>query len=69
MRNVHYDLQENLLAVLLEKMPFCFPQFTFQRLINSSGEEESYDRVLRNIPEERNFDVSLLCLARYQRLH
>lgn len=31
--------------------------------------EESYDKVLRNIPEERNFDVSLLCLARYQRLH
>lgn len=68
-RNVHYDLQENLLAVLLDKMPFCFPQFTFQCLINSSAEEESYDKVLRNILEERNFDVFLLCLARYQRLH
>ena len=33
---------------------------------SSSGVEESYDKVLRNVPKDTNLNVLLLCLARYQ---
>lgn len=35
-------------------------------MFDSSGAEESYDKVLRKILEEMNLNVLLLCLARYQ---
>lgn len=34
--------------------------------MDPSRAEESYEKVLRSIPEETNLTVLLLCLARYQ---
>lgn len=34
--------------------------------MDSSGAEESYDKVLRSIPKETNLNVLLLCCTRYQ---